>query len=80
MVCRLPSLDFRLSGESADDSGVVPHEESRAWDIDEAGELVMDAEEACQPLAMCALPLGLLMLPGLARPFRDAVWLLGYDT
>lgn len=46
MVSSPLSLDLRLSGESADDSGVVPHDESRApCDIDEVGDPVMDVEE-----------------------------------
>ena len=42
MVLRAPSLTFRCPGDSADDSGVVPQEESRPpWDMEEAeGELV----------------------------------------
>ena len=72
-VGSVPSLNLRLSGDSADDSGVVPHDESRAWDIEEAGDPVMDVDEPCRPLGRCALPLVLLILAGLAMPFIDVV-------
>lgn len=46
MESSAPSIDLRLSGESADDSGVVPHDESSApCDIDDVGDPVMDVEE-----------------------------------
>ena len=46
MVSSPPSLDLRLPGESADDSGVVPHDESRApCDIEEVGDPIRDEEE-----------------------------------
>lgn len=46
MVSSPPSLDLRLSGESADDSGVVPHDESRApCDMDDEGDPIMEVEE-----------------------------------
>ena len=44
MVLSVASLDFR--GDSADDSGVVPHEESRPLcDIEEAGDPVMEVDD-----------------------------------
>ena len=78
-VGSVPSLDLRLSGESADDSGVVPHDESRAWDIEEAGDPVIDVDDPCRPLGMCALPLVLLILPGLVTPLIDVFVVPGYD-
>ena len=78
-VGSVPSLDLRLSGDSADDSGVVPHDESRAWDIDEAGDPVMDVDDPCRPLGMCTLPLVLLILAGIARPLIDVFVVPGYD-
>ena len=78
-VGSVPSLDLRLSGESADDSGVVPHDESRACDIEEAGDPVMEVDDPCRPLGMCALPLVLLKLAGLATLFIDIFVVPGYD-
>lgn len=47
IVFSVPSPGLRLSGESADASGVVPQEESSPiCDIDEAGEAVMDVDDA----------------------------------
>ena len=46
MVLRVGSADFRLSGDSGDDSGVVPHEESRPFcDIEDIGDVVLEADE-----------------------------------
>ena len=46
MMLSPPSLDLRLPGESADDSGVVPHDESSApCDIDDVGDPMIDVEE-----------------------------------
>ena len=76
-VASVPSLNLRLSGDSADDSGVVPHDESRACDIEEAGDPVIDVDEPCRPLGMCALPLELPILAGPARPLSDVGVVLG---
>lgn len=38
MVLRLLSLPLRVSGDSPEDSGVVPQDESSACDIEEAGD------------------------------------------
>ena len=51
-----------MSGESADDSGVVPHDESRPFgDIADKGEAVMDADEfRCWICGFCDCPLVVL--------------------
>lgn len=48
MVFNVPSVGLRCSGESAEGSGVVPHDESNpTWDTDETdGEAVMDVDDA----------------------------------
>ncbi len=47
MVFKVPSFDFKLSGDSAEASGVVPHDESRPplCDIVEAGDAVMEVAD-----------------------------------
>lgn len=48
MVIKVPSLALRLSGESIEASGVVPHDEFKPiCDIDEAGDAVIDVEDPC---------------------------------
>lgn len=67
MVSSPPSLDLRLSGESADDSGVVPHDESRApCDIDDVGDPVMEVEELFRRVEIWACPFTLPTLSCLA--------------
>lgn len=73
------SLPLRLSGESADDSGVVPHEESRAFDIDEAGDPVIDVDDSWRMFGTWDCPLVLLMLFFFKAPFVDGALLFGYD-
>ena len=48
MVFNVLSVGLRCSGESAEGSGVVPHDESiPAWDIDDTeGDAVMDVDGA----------------------------------
>lgn len=80
MVSIAPSLDLRLSGESADDSGVVPHEESRApCDIDDVGDPIMELEEVFWRVEIRACPFTLLTLPCPALLDLEAAWLVVYD-
>ena len=57
MVSNPPSLVLRLSGDSAEDSGVVPHDESRApCDIDDVGDPVTDVDELFWKVETAACP------------------------
>ncbi len=66
MVLSMDSLALRLSGESLEASGVVPHEESSPFcDIDEVGEAVIEAEEPRWTGGIRGCPFILLKLVGL---------------
>ena len=57
IVSNPPSLVFRFPGDSAEDSGVVPHDESRApCDIDDAGDPVADVDELFWKVETAACP------------------------